>query len=161
MEKIKYITGDATDPQAEGQKIIVHVCNNVGAWGAGFVMALSNKWKEPEAAYRAQTEYNLGEIDIVHVEDDIAVCNMIGQENTIGRNNNASLPPIRYVAIEYALKQIVFNWHFASMNTDKPFSIHMPRIGSGLAGGNWNIIEAIIEETLCKAGIEVTVYDLP
>ena len=34
---------------------------------------------------------------------------------------------------------------------------HMPRIACGLAGGRWNLIEPIIERTLCKNGIEVRV----
>ena len=40
-------------------------------------------------------------------------------------------------------------------------SVHMPRIGAGLAGGNWSTIEKIIKDTLVAAGIEVNVYDLP
>ncbi len=45
---IKYITGDATNPEADGLRIIVHVCNDIGGWGRGFVLALSNKWEVPE-----------------------------------------------------------------------------------------------------------------
>jgi len=37
----------------------------------------------------------------------------------------------------------------------------MPRIGAGLAGGDWDTIEAIITEELCAHDIPVTVYDLP
>jgi O-acetyl-ADP-ribose deacetylase (regulator of RNase III) len=37
-------------------------------------------------------------------------------------------------------------------------SIHMPRIGCGLGGGTWDMIEPILLET-CE-GLEVTVYDL-
>jgi O-acetyl-ADP-ribose deacetylase (regulator of RNase III) len=43
--EIFYMTGDATAPVGEGQKLIVHVCNDIGAWGAGFVLALSKRWK--------------------------------------------------------------------------------------------------------------------
>jgi len=107
------------------------------------------------------SSYDLGTVDYVTVEEDIAVCNMIGQESTAGRNKHAALPPIRYVAIEYALRQIVLTYNLAEIGGSNLFSVHMPRIGSGLAGGNWKIIETIIEETLCKAGIDVTVYDLP
>jgi len=32
----------------------MHVCNGQGHWGAGFVMALSRRFKAPEAAYRAK-----------------------------------------------------------------------------------------------------------
>ena len=155
--KIEYVFGDATNPQGDGKKLIVHVCNNVGAWGAGFVMALSKKWSAPEKAYRAMKEYILGDIRMIEVEKDIFVCNLIGQESTKGRNKGASLPPVRYVAIEHALK------YLASIGSLRPnsFSVHMPRIGSGLAGGNWKIIETIINETLIREGIQVTVYDLP
>jgi len=35
----------------------------------------------------------------------------------------------------------------------------MPRIGCGLAGGDWSRIEPLIAETLCASDIDVTVYD--
>jgi hypothetical protein len=35
----------------------------------------------------------------------------------------------------------------------------MPRIGCGLAGGNWEEIEPIIEETLGAQSVPVSVYD--
>jgi O-acetyl-ADP-ribose deacetylase (regulator of RNase III) len=52
MTSIHYVRGDATRPQGEGTKIIVHCCNTVGAWGRGFVLALSRRWLSPERAYR-------------------------------------------------------------------------------------------------------------
>ncbi len=50
---INYVVGDATQPIGEGPKIIVHVCNDVGAWGCGFVLALSERWPVTEQRYRA------------------------------------------------------------------------------------------------------------
>jgi O-acetyl-ADP-ribose deacetylase (regulator of RNase III) len=38
-------------------------------------------------------------------------------------------------------------------------SVHMPRIGTGLAGGAWTVVEEIINETLTRMGISVFVYD--
>ncbi len=35
----------------------------------------------------------------------------------------------------------------------------MPRIGAGLTGGNWEIIEGIIREELSAKDTSVTVYD--
>jgi hypothetical protein len=35
----------------------------------------------------------------------------------------------------------------------------MPRIGCGLAGGKWELIEPIIVRTLVARGVPVTVYD--
>ncbi|MFI2203484.1 Appr-1-p processing protein [Streptomyces sp. NPDC020192] len=53
MSGITYIRGDATVPLAKGTKVIAHVCNDIGGWGKGFVLALSRRWPEPERAYRA------------------------------------------------------------------------------------------------------------
>jgi hypothetical protein len=36
----------------------------------------------------------------------------------------------------------------------------MPKIGSGLAGGDWNKIERIIIEELVDKGVKVFVYEL-
>jgi hypothetical protein len=35
----------------------------------------------------------------------------------------------------------------------------MPRIGCGLAGGDWSRIEPLIEESLVRRGLPVSVYD--
>jgi hypothetical protein len=53
MSGIMYINGDAACPQAKGVKIICHICNDIGGWGKGFVLAISRRWEQPEAEYRA------------------------------------------------------------------------------------------------------------
>jgi hypothetical protein len=40
-------------------------------------------------------------------------------------------------------------------------SVHMPRIGCGLAGGEWPKVEMLVKYFLTDRGISVTVYDLP
>ena len=154
MSKINYLIGDATNPQTEKRAIIVHVCNDVGAWGAGFVMALSKKWKQPEAEYRrmSTTVRKLGHVQFVPVENNIIVANLIGQHNI--KSNENGVPPINYAAVEVGLDKI---FKFAKTTGA---SIHMPRIGCGLAGGSWEIMELIINRTLCNHDVEVYVYDL-
>lgn len=54
---ITYLVGDATQPDEMsehhgGPQLIVHIVNNVGGWGRGFVKALSKRWPEPEYYYR-------------------------------------------------------------------------------------------------------------
>lgn len=38
---IHYLKGDATNPVGPGPKIIAHICNDIAAWGKGFVLAVS------------------------------------------------------------------------------------------------------------------------
>ena len=81
MLPITYLTGDATEPQADGNAIICHVCNDAGGWGKGFVTALSRRWSAPEAAYRAwfaarkENDFGLGSIQLVEVGPALWVAN--------------------------------------------------------------------------------------
>ena len=149
MSKINYVIGDATAPQAEGRKIICHICNDIGAWGAGFVLALSNKWRYPEDRYRAIPHYVLGTAMVLQVEPDIFVANMIAQHGT--RANTLGVPPVRYDALTQALESV--NKVAVTIGA----TLHMPRIGCGLAGGEWDEVEAVIKDVVT---VDVTVYDL-
>lgn len=156
MIPITYLKGDATSPQAKGVKIIAHICNDRGGWGKGFVVAVSKRWPEPEEAYRAwhrervQNDFGLGAVQFVQVEEFIWVANMIGQHGMTGGSKG---PPIRYEAVEACLDKV-------SLKAQEPgASIHMPRIGCGLAGGKWELIEPLIVKTLCEKNVPVTVYD--
>lgn len=153
--KIKYINGDATEPIGNGNKIIVHVCNDIGKWGRGFVMALSRKWQAPRDEYRrwfkSKEEFELGEVQFVQVEDAIWIANLIGQQNLT--EDNFGKPPIRYEAVENGLNEVALK--AKELNA----SVHMPRIGCGLAGGEWKLIKEIIMKTLIANDIPTTVYD--
>jgi O-acetyl-ADP-ribose deacetylase (regulator of RNase III) len=174
---IKFTKGDATNPNEKGTKIIVHICNDVGGWGKGFVMAISKRWKQPETEYRnwyknnelEQTDtvqferlerrdkysnekkFELGNVQFVKVMDDIWVANMVAQRNI--RPDKDGIPPIRYSFVSECLERVRV---FAKR---KKASVHMPRIGCGLAGGEWTEIEEIVNENLIAHEIETTVYD--
>lgn len=152
---IDYKKGDATRPQSEGNKIIVHICNDMGGWGKGFVMAISKRWKAPEQGYRdwfkAKDNFVLGQVQFVQVEDELWVANLIGQHK-INKDEQGNAP-IRYDAILSGLDKV------GQYALDNNMSVHMPRIGCGLAGGTWDKIEPIIHSTLTERNIAVTVYD--
>lgn len=156
MKTIQYLKGDATVPQAKGIKIIAHICNDIGGWGKGFVLAISKRWEAPEKEYRSwhrfrgKNDFALGEIQVVEVEQYIHVANMIGQKGIKTGSNGV---PIRYDAVEECLEKLTQ----AALQLNA--SVHMPRIGCGLAGGTWSKIEPIIAKTLLQNDVEVYVYD--
>jgi len=161
MRPITYLVGDATEPQVSGVRIIAHVCNDVGAWGAGFVMALSRKWPEPELLYRewhaSGKDFALGAMQLVTVNakqgEITMVANMVAQCNT----DRTKGPPIRYDALSRCLYHVAC----ACRDIKIPTSVHMPRIGCGIAGGTWDKVEPIIQEQLSNRDIPVYVYDMP
>lgn len=154
---MRIVRGDATNPQAKGLKIIGHICNDVGGWGKGFVLALSRRWPEPERDYRhwhrhrAENDFGLGAVRLVQVRPVIWVANMIAQR---GIRRGSAGPPIRYDAVERCL--MTLGDHARTLGA----SVHMPRIGCGLAGGRWELIGPIIEAMLCRRGIDVTIYEV-
>ena len=155
---INYVIGDATQPAGEGPKIVVHVCNDIGGWGRGFVTAISKRWPEPEKRYRAwhageqKHPFALGEAEFVQVGDGLWVANLIGQRDV---KSIDGVPPVRYEAIRKGLQCAALEARRLGA------SIHMPRIGCGLAGGKWEVVGKIVEEELLRSGVPVTVYDLP
>ncbi|MEU4640532.1 macro domain-containing protein [Micromonospora sp. NPDC023814] len=156
MTPLRIIKGDATSPQAKGPKVIAHICNDLGGWGKGFVVAISRRWPQPERDYRdwhrhrAGNDFALGATRLVRVTPDVWVANMVGQR---GIRTGSGGPPIRYDAVERCLTSL------ADQAQALGASVHMPRIGCGLAGGTWSRMEPVIERTLCARDVAVTVYD--
>jgi O-acetyl-ADP-ribose deacetylase (regulator of RNase III) len=149
---ITYLKGDATCPQASGPKIIAHICNDRGGWGKGFVLAVSARWKDPEMYYRrwyhSKENFKLGETQVVEVGDNLWVANMVAQR---GFKSGSNGPPIQYAALDSCLRQL------AKAADERQASLHMPRIGTGLAGGKWELVEPILKAALGDR--RVFVYD--
>lgn len=157
METLTTVVGDATAPGGARPGIIAHVCNDVGAWGKGFVLALSRRWPQPESEYRrwyrerADNDFGLGAVQFVTVEDDLEVANMVAQH---GLRRTAAAPPIRYDALANCLDTLAE--HAAARGA----TVHLPRIGTGLAGGEWDRIQPMIEKALSARSVRGVVYIL-
>lgn len=158
---VTYVKGDATKPQGDGPKAIVHVTNDEGLWGSGFVLALDKTFgRNPKQAYQNAYDFwtknqgllfmPLGTISLARVSDSIRVYNMTAQHRTIRTVEK----PICYKSLENCLMKV------AGDAIELGASVHMPRIGCGLARGNWDVVESIINRTLTLRDIDVTVYDL-
>lgn len=147
---IKYLIGNATEPIGLGEKLLPHISNDCFGWGAGYVLALSKKWKMPELYFRHTKKLNLGDVQFVMVEKDITVCNMIAQHG-LGFDKILMKYPIRYEAVRECLKKV------NSLAVELNATIHAPRFGSGLSGGDWNVIKKMIKEEI---SVDIFIYDL-
>jgi len=144
MAKLIYKKGNILDAT---EYIIAHGCNCFHIMGAGVALALRNKWPE---VYRADcrtargSSAKLGTYSIALVENHM-ILNMYTQFDL-------GLGKADYNAIAQAFT--ILNNDFLNEET-----IAIPRIGAGLAGGNWNIIAKIIEESTPDIP-EIIVYEL-
>jgi O-acetyl-ADP-ribose deacetylase (regulator of RNase III) len=128
------------------QTFILHGCNAAGVMGAGVAAAIKNRW--PKAYTDYKDTYNscgleLGSIIWSAQPDGKTILHGITQK-TYGRQG---------VHVSYwAVTQI-----FSSLNgiiVDQ--QVAMPKIGAGLAGGDWDVIAAIIEN--CVKTYQPVVY---
>lgn len=161
MSEIHYVIGDATEPLETGNRILAHGCNNFGAWGAGFTRALTAQWPQVVDAYdeiirKFPLPERGGQVSLIPVQKTLWVAHVITQHGLIGPDNPK---PVRYEWLEKgfrALGKIAPN-----LTPNEDISIHMPRIGCGLGGGQWEKVEPLIQKYLCDVGLDVYVYDLP
>ena len=153
--QITYLIGDATDPIQSTDKptirVIIHICNDIDRWGKGFVLALSKKWPQSKDVYH-QSSKDLGSCSLFQIEEGLYICNMIAQH---GISKVGGIPPIRYDALKSCL-EVLAGW---SRSQTIPVSFHGPRMGAGLAGGDWSQIEALLLQEL--SGHPIYIYDLP
>lgn len=137
--KIRYIKGDVLEAP---EQIILHGCNSMGVMGAGVAKLIKNKWPKAYKDYREHYDgygLKLGSIVSSKQPDGKIIMHAITQD-TIG----SSGVHVSYWAIAnifYLLDQRISNLGFEH-------SIAMPKLGAGLAGGDWSVIEAIIENTV-------------
>jgi O-acetyl-ADP-ribose deacetylase (regulator of RNase III) len=153
---LKFVKGDATNPLGSSNRYILQIVNDEGKYGAGFSGALSRRWPKVETEYRKWWRERfgkllLGDIQVIQILSDLVVINMVAQKGIVGKDNPK---PIDYKALQTCLSKA------GDEISQYRASVHMPRIGAGLAQGDWNEIEKLIDQELLKRGINVTVYDL-
>jgi hypothetical protein len=158
--KINYVRGnlfdyvhDYTKQGNRGCSVIVpHVCNNINAFGAGFAGALGERYPIVKENYHLLgstfLKNNLGYVQFVEVSRDntyghkLIFANMIAQNGLISKTNTR---PLNYWSLCKSMVNIAY-YIKTNFSTDNKVEIHAPKFGSGLAGGDWNFIEKLIED---------------
>lgn len=132
---IEHRIGDVTRAR---ESHILHCANAKGVMGAGVALAIKHRWPiafddyrqafiDGELALGATVWSDTGEKVIIH---------LVGQE-AFGRGHCHA----DYGAIRAGIREV--NARAEARRIER---IAMPRIGAGLAGGDWPVIERIIEE---------------
>lgn len=135
---IEYKKGNLLDV-TEG--IIVHGCNAQGVMGSGVAKAIREKYPECFSYYKYEYDHFtlvLGTVvwyDCPSPNFTLWIANAITQQH-YGTDRRH----VNYWAIANTFKEI-----FRQANVVKA-TVHFPKIGAGLGGGNWDIIEAIIND---------------
>ena len=119
-------------------------------------MEVAKEWGFIQEEFRGRVEQDrsnlsLGKIHWAQIEEDLGIVHMVAQSGY----GPSTRPRIRYAALSDTLDQL------QEVALEQSASVHMPRIGTGQAGGNWELIRELIDERLVRRGTPVFVYLLP
>jgi O-acetyl-ADP-ribose deacetylase (regulator of RNase III) len=152
------IKGDITESDCE---VIAHGVNCQNVMGSGVAKALFDKWPKVKENYHNQidVDYMLGILDepfqllgtmqVVSVEKDKYVLNCFTQLH-YGASGDLFLS---YDALIQSLERAYRFCRALEVN-----EIALPKIGCGLAGGDWNIVTAILNSVFPN-DFKVKVYN--
>jgi len=162
----KYIVGDLVNSAIEAaknpsgfQEFVGHGCNCHAAMGSGFAPLIASAFPQVEHADNEMYEkYNrmgsnmgmLGNFSIARVSESLVVLNIYTQY----------LPgkDLRLWALELGFFNVNQKLREMSKVGVRPV-LHIPRIGAGVAGGDWDVISKLIDEN--TPDIDVVVWVLP
>lgn len=151
---MKYIEGDIREAT---ETFIAHGCNSQGVMGSGVALAIKNKWPKAFEQYRSDLLDNkaaFGDCSFCDISTDDGekyIMNLITQDQY-----GTEKRQVNYAAIVSSLTHAI-----SIANLDYEIGVDqiaIPKIGAGLGGGDWDIIETILKDFEEFYGIEFTVY---
>jgi O-acetyl-ADP-ribose deacetylase (regulator of RNase III) len=148
VETIKYTKGDLVRDAERDFDVIAHGCNCYCVFGAGIALTVKRKYPQAYSADKASAFADKGKLGTYTQwsNDNITILNMYTQWDYKGRNINAD-----YDAIRGCMK--------AMKSEFSGKKIGLPLIGSGLAGGDFYVIEKIISEELLNEDVTIVVWE--
>lgn len=136
---IKYIKGDILNV-TEG--IIVQQVNCFGVMGAGLAKQIRDKWPSVYNSYQDRVHYSPNNKDLLgmtvwnRVNTNLFIASIFGQYD-YGYGAKFTNYPALFKGIDYI---------FGLAETDQA-TIYIPKgLGCGLAGGNWDFVEAYLHD---------------
>lgn len=153
MGQLKYIKRDlflAKNP------IICHGCNIAGGFGSGIAGLIASKFPEVKRAYKNKfyrEGFKLGDIQIVPLWEPKGDTKIIVNLMTQAKYGGKSIQ-VNYEACFEAFVKL-FAYAAGHLN-----SIAMPKIGTGLGNGQWQLVEEQLMKALAIHEVNVDVYYL-
>jgi O-acetyl-ADP-ribose deacetylase (regulator of RNase III) len=149
-------------------RFILHGVNSEGTMGAGIAAQIAKRWPKVNSDYKQWTtgQFRLGQTLTVAVGVDRLTYIINACTQTLrGCGFASSARNVEYDAVEASFMEAAkfvneYGRKFPHPGGDQ-WPVSMPRVGAGLGGGRWAIIEAIVNTTFGDYDIPVTVWDLP
>ena len=136
----------------------VHQVNCKGAMGAGIAKQVKTDYPEvyeryKKACNRVKNSLELlGKVQVIKTTKDFYIVNLFAQDDYCSPTGRCTNYEAFYTGLEKIKKYII--------EENLPREIAFPcRIGSALAGGDWNVICAMICSVFNNTDFKVVIYD--
>lgn len=138
--------------------IICHQVSAQGVMGSGVAAAIKNKWPSVYRDYinaipsnhanlDDRSEY-MGRVIYTQINDELIIASIVAQLH-YGNNKNV-------VYTSYDTLDNVLRCDIEPLSRHLSSPVHLPKIGCGLANGNWEVVQALIKQRLSN----YTVWEL-
>lgn len=132
-----------------------HGCNCMSTMGSGVAKAVRTKWPEmyevADCKSGLTSEQKLGNYTFLMLPNNKIGYNIYSQFDYKGRN--VGKMDLDYGALEKGVTGVCLDLSHRGLKT-----LALPLIGCGLASGNWNIVEGILNRVSELTKIEIVVY---
>lgn len=139
------------------ETVIAHCANCFNTFGAGVAKQIKAKYPNAYAADCATKSGDKGKLgSFTKSVGDKIIYNLYGQFFYGFRNGK---PPLDYSALQMAMSAMRRDliMHHKQLYES---GIAMPRIGAGLAGGDWDTIEQIINRVFFDCNVTIYTYQM-
>lgn len=154
---MKTIKGDLIKLAAMGEfDVIIHGCNCFHKMGAGIAKSIRLTFPK---AFEADENTKLGSKDKLgtissatfQINEETDFLTVVNAYTQFGTWKDGDKIPLDYIAVEDCFYEIQKQYGYQHLR----FGI--PKIGAGLAGGDWNVISKIIERYLGNEDLTLVV----
>lgn len=134
--------------------IIVHGCNCLGVMGSGIAKEVKDRFPKVFEVYKEQERdvgLKLGNTTYVEVSDDKFIVNALTQR--VFNPHPADYPDGRYTSYDavydafYKVRALAHHLNIHRPDNG-PFEVLFPKIGAVRGGGDWEVIQAIIDRVI-------------
>lgn len=142
---VHYIKGDVF---SSGAQLIAHGCNCRGGFGSGVAGVIAKKYPYVKGKYllkNATEGWKLGDVQFVNQPIGSTIANCATQQDYLPRG----VCHADYEAIRVCMEKVR---DYAKLNN---LTVAVPKIGAGLAGGDWVIIKDILEKVFVDHDVAV------
>lgn len=140
--------------------VVPHVCNNLDVFGAGFAGVVAKYYPIVKENYHmlgsiflknnpGYTQFVVAEHEKTH-NNKLVFANMICQN---GIRSSRNPRPLNYFSLCKSMNMV--SKYLKQYFNDSPVQIHAPKFGCGLAGGNWNFIQDLIQDMWAEYSIVI------